>query len=446
MGKKTVFTNITPLPPNVSREVAIAMLHNHDEMIELNPLVIEHHPIQTPRDAAKDEFLDCAWQEMTDRIALLPGGVANRRVTYRGCFHNTPTGLQTHVYAPMGLDIRERWTIGGSLPGEPDEPRELGLTLPRKGLYLREDGEMRCNMLMTNFVRKNLDNSHKTLVERILAKAERVQAHLDSTASTPTLQRGSHMDRSNIVRQLSEGQHSRSISQGSRQDESRSPLKNANTQYPYNQPHRGQHMGFAPRDSGNGQDQQPSTVEDAELDEAELQAVHPAMRDDYRRSRQSQIDSNDLLPAYNKLKTQQGQFYQNDLAKRPQGKQFAVELEGSTASVAASEKQSQNISYHAQTTYGPTNEVDDDRIGQPLKIDDAQLHRYSTVSAVSGMPTPNTDQSTWNTSDPRFSMISALSEDAPTPRMSQQTFSHQQAFGREQARLAQAGVHRENMF
>lgn len=40
MPKRTLFTNITPLPPEITREVAIAMLHDHDEMIELNPLVI----------------------------------------------------------------------------------------------------------------------------------------------------------------------------------------------------------------------------------------------------------------------------------------------------------------------------------------------------------------------------------------------------------------------
>jgi hypothetical protein len=207
MPKRTLFTNITPLPPQVSREVAIAMLHNHNEMIELNPLVIEHHPIKTPRDAPADEFLDCAWQELTDKIHFLPGGMVKGKVSYKACFHDMPTGLQTHIYAPMGLDIREKWTIGGSLPGEPPEPRELGLDVPREGLYIREDGDMKCNMLMTSFVRKNLDNAHKVLVERILKKAERVEETVKSFGvtpitpgpGTPRFQAGSHMSSSQIV-------------------------------------------------------------------------------------------------------------------------------------------------------------------------------------------------------------------------------------------------------
>ncbi|OAP62104.1 hypothetical protein AYL99_04307 [Fonsecaea erecta] len=206
MPKRTLFTNITPLPPQVSREVAIAMLHNHDEMIELNPLVIEHHPIKTPRDAPADEFLDCAWQELTDKIHYLPGGMMKGKVSYKACFHDTPNGLQTHIYAPMGLDIREKWSIGGSLPGEPPEPRELGIEVPRTGLYIREDGDMRCNMLLTSFVRKNLDNSHKVLVERILKKAERLEETVQTMGvpatpapDTPRFQSGSHMSSSQIL-------------------------------------------------------------------------------------------------------------------------------------------------------------------------------------------------------------------------------------------------------
>ncbi|RMZ82930.1 hypothetical protein DV737_g1800, partial [Chaetothyriales sp. CBS 132003] len=183
MPKRTMFTNITPLPPEISREVAVAMLHDHDEMIELNPLVIEHHPIKTPRDAPADEFLDCVWQELTDKIHYLPGGMVKGKVSYRACFHDLPRGLQTHIYAPMGLDIREKWSIGGSLPGEAPEARELGLDAPTSGLYLREDGDMRCPRFLTSFVHKNLNNAHKVLVERILKKAQRIERHREAMAT-----------------------------------------------------------------------------------------------------------------------------------------------------------------------------------------------------------------------------------------------------------------------
>lgn len=208
MPKRILFTNITPLPASVTREVAVAMLHDHDEMIELNPLVIEHHPIKAPHDAPADEFLDCVWQELTDRVHYLPGGLVKGKVKYRACFHDLPMGLQTHIYAPMGLDIREKWSIGGTLPGEPPEPRELGVTTPSQGLYIREEGDMKCNAMLLSVVRKNLDTAHKVLVERILKKAERIEEYRETmsvnrqstiaAAPSPRIQQGSHIANSRI--------------------------------------------------------------------------------------------------------------------------------------------------------------------------------------------------------------------------------------------------------
>lgn len=131
------------------------------------------------------------------------------RVSYKACFHDLPRGLQTHIYAPTGLDIREHWSIGGSLPGEPEEARELGLDVPRQGLYLREDCDMRSNRMLTRFIRKNLDEAHKTLVDRILKKAQRIEHHRETystTSSQPSwrqsaiLQPGSHMANSKLLK------------------------------------------------------------------------------------------------------------------------------------------------------------------------------------------------------------------------------------------------------
>ncbi|KAL1839057.1 hypothetical protein VTJ49DRAFT_1921 [Mycothermus thermophilus] len=169
MSKRTVFTTITPLPPGVTRQVVLDFLHDHVEMIDLNPLVKERHPIPTPPHAEPDE-VNCKWFSLTDKISYLPG--VNGDVTYTCAFNALPTGVQTHCYAPAGLNIRERWTVGGFLPGEPRQPVELGLKVPPTGLYLREDVDMRCNVIMTSFVKKTLKRSHATLVERLKIRAE----------------------------------------------------------------------------------------------------------------------------------------------------------------------------------------------------------------------------------------------------------------------------------
>lgn len=154
----------------------MATLRNHVEMIDLNPLVI-HREACPPPDNATEEEMSSSWYRITDKIAYLPGGIASSSVHYHGCFHDLPNGLQTHVHAPMGLELRSTWTLNGNLPGEPREPLELGaeaLGIPREGLYLREECIMKCNMMMVSFVKKAIKKSHGSLVEKLLAKAKLV--------------------------------------------------------------------------------------------------------------------------------------------------------------------------------------------------------------------------------------------------------------------------------
>lgn len=158
-------------PGGTPREVVIKFLHDHVEMIDLNPLVKERHPIRPPPGCPDDEA-SCTWYSLTDRIAYLPGGLASGDASYTCAFHNLPSGIQTHCRAPLGVDILDRWTLGGRLPGEQPEPVELGIGAPPAGqLYIREDVDLRCNLLMTGFVRKNLTRAHATLVDRLVERA-----------------------------------------------------------------------------------------------------------------------------------------------------------------------------------------------------------------------------------------------------------------------------------
>lgn len=106
-----------------------------------------------------------------DKVNYLPGGIASSSVSYHACFHDLPEGLQTHVYAPLGLNIRAKWSVGGSLPGEPRVPVEMGIGAPREGLYIREDVHMKCNIMMISFVKKTFKDSHSKMVDRLVERA-----------------------------------------------------------------------------------------------------------------------------------------------------------------------------------------------------------------------------------------------------------------------------------
>ena len=142
-------------------------------------LVIERHPIKSPATASPEEY-HCQWYQLTDRVQYLPGGLYSGKVTYNVCFHDLANGLQTHCFAPAGLDIKGKWTVGGSMADEPTEPSELGLGMPKHGLWLREDVDMKCNVLMIGFVKKTLKKSHATLVARLVQKAHIVEYENDS--------------------------------------------------------------------------------------------------------------------------------------------------------------------------------------------------------------------------------------------------------------------------
>ncbi|UKZ59597.1 uncharacterized protein TrAtP1_000898 [Trichoderma atroviride] len=180
MSKRTVFTSITPLPPGISRQTAIDFLHNHRDMIDLNPLVQDRHIIPPPPHALPEEHV-CTWYSITDKISYLPGGLVTGAVSYTAAFHDLPTGLQTHCHAPMGVDLREKWSVAGSEPGEEPEPMELGLGAPRTGLYIREDVIITCNMVMAGFIKKTIKKAHGVLIDAIALKATGSNSQLQAS-------------------------------------------------------------------------------------------------------------------------------------------------------------------------------------------------------------------------------------------------------------------------
>ncbi|CAO2648495.1 Nn.00g077620.m01.CDS01 [Neocucurbitaria sp. VM-36] len=176
MPKTAVFTTITPLPTGITRKSVLDMYHDHLAMIDLNPLVVERFRCKPPSYAPTDEYY-MTWYTIKDKVSYLPGGLATGSVSYHACFHDSDEGLQTHVYAPLGLNIQAKWSVGGRLPGEPKPPAEPGLNTPRHGLYIREDVKMTCSSLLLGFVKKTFKDSHARLVEKLVERAHVLESN-----------------------------------------------------------------------------------------------------------------------------------------------------------------------------------------------------------------------------------------------------------------------------
>jgi hypothetical protein len=163
MHRQSELSSLTLLHSSFSKETIIEKLHDHGAMIEQNPLVIHYERCQPPADAP-DESLHI-WYTITDRIDYLPGGVLQGRICFRASFLNTPHGLITHIYAPLGVDIRNEWSVCSNGTGAEVEP---DLKDKPEGLYLREKVNLRCPLGTAFFVRRNIEKSHSTLVARLV--------------------------------------------------------------------------------------------------------------------------------------------------------------------------------------------------------------------------------------------------------------------------------------
>lgn len=206
LRRKEVFTVITPIPGFIPRQLAIDILHSHSEVITLNPLVLEHKPIAAPQNAETDEYYS-TWYEITERVTFVPGigKMGASIIKFNGCFHDMPWGLQTHIYAPMNVDLRNTYRIAGNQPGfEPPEVPEIGLKAlgaPSDGLYLREDIEIKCNVTVISFVKSQMKKAGREMVQRIIKKAELLDAGvLQGMIQDGKLKTVNPADRRNTIR------------------------------------------------------------------------------------------------------------------------------------------------------------------------------------------------------------------------------------------------------
>ncbi|CEJ87923.1 hypothetical protein VHEMI04554 [[Torrubiella] hemipterigena] len=195
MPKPIIFTTSVPLPPGLSPADLLPILHNHDFITELNPLVAEYHTIDPVPDliAKHKAFTDpkhpsdhnhvdddgsrSVWRLVTDKIPYFSSGnkddtphymhgqqpdkksssLGTYNVSYTASYIDLHNGVQTICHAPLGILVRSRWTIDQHLSG---------------ASYLREDVDLRCSSLVAPFVKRTMQKSHIELVDRLLARAQ----------------------------------------------------------------------------------------------------------------------------------------------------------------------------------------------------------------------------------------------------------------------------------
>ncbi|KAL3455351.1 hypothetical protein BJX64DRAFT_72658 [Aspergillus heterothallicus] len=174
LRKKESYVVTTPIPASVPRALALDILHSHGEIITLNPLVLSHKAIKAPQSAPADEYYS-TWYEITERVQYVPGlgRMGSGKISFKGCFQDEPWGITTHTYAPMSIDLKNKYSIVGNEPGETPD---FETNAPGQGLFLRQDVTIECNVTLMSFVKGQMKASTKILVDRFLKKAELLDA------------------------------------------------------------------------------------------------------------------------------------------------------------------------------------------------------------------------------------------------------------------------------
>lgn len=76
----------------------------------MNPLVIDLQRCE-PHEHAPEAERSLVWYEITDKVSYLPFDLLSGQVKYKACFKDLPMGLQTVIYAPLGLRTQNKWTL-----------------------------------------------------------------------------------------------------------------------------------------------------------------------------------------------------------------------------------------------------------------------------------------------------------------------------------------------
>ncbi|CAN9410752.1 unnamed protein product [Alternaria alternata] len=149
MRKKAQYVNITPSATSyIPRQLAIDFLHSHGEIIELNPLVTGHEPINTARRSCRRilfNMMEAAQSNFEASSMTCPSACRHTlmRLQMSNCATSgrfAETSLANHLSRKSWAQVR-----------------------PPEGLYIREDVEIKCNMTMLKFVKKEMKAAAKVM-------------------------------------------------------------------------------------------------------------------------------------------------------------------------------------------------------------------------------------------------------------------------------------------
>lgn len=166
------------IPPELPPDQVIDALHNHFNVMTLQPLVQSVKAV--PRDQIQGAYMgrteethfdaspeEIHHYEVTEKIVFVPGvgDWGKKDITFPARFKNTMSGIKSWADAPAGVTVQADWTV---------KPQE-----GKRGRWLLEEHAIvECSSYMMPFVRKSIDAAHAEICQHLLDRVTSLKAPL----------------------------------------------------------------------------------------------------------------------------------------------------------------------------------------------------------------------------------------------------------------------------
>ncbi|KAI1765323.1 hypothetical protein GGR53DRAFT_268281 [Hypoxylon sp. FL1150] len=169
-----------PAAGKVTKEAAVALLHDHDFFLKTDPHHVSHRTLTPTTEDEKQSTADAAAARRTYQLPRdvepvssppvqvyevvdhVPNPVWSSSVVSKEELVDVKDGLFVRIRSPLSVVMETRWYV---------RERERGEDVEGEGeLELVEDCEITCSKLLVGIVKGQVDNNWKGIHERIMAR------------------------------------------------------------------------------------------------------------------------------------------------------------------------------------------------------------------------------------------------------------------------------------
>ncbi|KAI0890713.1 uncharacterized protein GGS22DRAFT_151650 [Annulohypoxylon maeteangense] len=178
----TKLSNTSAIPAiegggKITKEAALALLHNHDFFLKTEPHYVSHRVLTADKDVGDDiaavretydlppelEPLGTPKVKLYEVVDHVPNPVWSSSVVSKEEFVDLKDGLWVRIRSPLAVVMETRWTVRERVvaDGEGEGTGELELL---------EDVEISCSKLLLAIVKAQVDNNWKGIHDNFIKK------------------------------------------------------------------------------------------------------------------------------------------------------------------------------------------------------------------------------------------------------------------------------------